>query len=63
MIIQSKIGTIGTIGLAVIVAGVFVAPANALMVLSSTDTVLDAPILSGANLPDPTATTGNVRID
>jgi len=63
MNIQSKIGTIGKVGLAVIVAGVFVAPANAAMVLSSTDTVLDAPILSGANLSDPTAITGTVRID
>jgi hypothetical protein len=49
--------------LAAIVATVLPPSANAAVVIASTDTVLDAPIIVGANLPDPTSTTGDVRID
>ncbi len=55
--------TLGAILLAGASAAALAAPANAAVTLASTDTTLDAPILAGADLLDPTSTTGNVRVD
>ena len=58
-----KIAIMGLIGLVVMVAGLLLSPAHAAVVLLTSDTTLDAPILAGVNLLDPTATTGTVRVD
>ena len=63
MIKKPKMGTVAAASLAAVMAGMFVSPANAAVVKASTDTVLDLPITNGANLVDPTSTTGSVRID
>ena len=44
-------------------AGLLLSPAHAAVVLLASDTTLDAPILAEANLLDPTATTGTVRVE
>lgn len=54
---------LGTILLAGASAVALMTPASAAVTLASTDTVLDAPILSAADLLDPTSTSGDVRVD
>jgi len=63
MTIKPKAGAVAAASLAAVVSSVLVFPANAAVVIASTDTVLDAPITDGANLLDPTSTTGTVRVD
>ena len=63
MFARPKTGAMVAASLSAVVAGVLLSSANAAVVIASTDTVLDAPITLGANLLDPTSTTGNVRID
>jgi hypothetical protein len=63
MFAKPKTGALAAASLSAVVAGVLGSSANAAVVLASTDTLLDAPITLGANLLDPTSTTGNVRID
>ena len=63
MFTKPTMGTVAATTLAAVVASAFVSPANAAVVVASKETVLDAPITLGANLPDPTSTTGTVRID
>jgi len=66
MRMKSTFIRIGPIGLAAAAAFVVAAPTNAAVVLSSTDTMLDAPITLAGVLPTPTSTSGPagyVRVD
>jgi len=58
-----KIAIMGLVGLVAMAAALLLSPANAAVVLLTTDTVLDTPITAPATLLAPTSISGNVRVD